>query len=118
MKIKYLRANQGKFMTKGLHKAIMKRSRLRNKFLHDRTETSRKEYKKQRNFCVNLLKKAKKRPFQIKESSAKPLFSNKVKVKAQTSIKLFENDETTDNEIKIAKIFNEYFVNTVKNLGK
>ena len=42
MKIKYLRANHGKFMTKGLHKAIMKRSRLRNKFLRDRTETSRK----------------------------------------------------------------------------
>ena len=30
MKTKYLRANQGKFTTKGLHKAIMKRSRLRN----------------------------------------------------------------------------------------
>ena len=39
MKIKYLRANQGKFMTKGLQKAIMKLSRLRNKFLRDRTET-------------------------------------------------------------------------------
>ena len=33
MKIKYLRVNQGKFMTKGLPKAIMKRSRLRNKSL-------------------------------------------------------------------------------------
>ena len=33
MKQKYLRANQGRFMTKDLHKAIMKRSRLRNKFL-------------------------------------------------------------------------------------
>ena len=30
MKTKYLRANQGKFTRKGLHKAIMKRSRLRN----------------------------------------------------------------------------------------
>ena len=46
IKIKYLRANQGKSMTKGLHKAIMKRSRLRNKFLRDRTEKFRKEYKK------------------------------------------------------------------------
>ena len=63
MKQKYLRANQGRFMTKNLHKAIMKRSRLRNKFLSDRTEISRKEYKKQRNFCVNLLKRAKKRTF-------------------------------------------------------
>ena len=32
MKVKYLRVNQGKFMTKGLHKAITKRSRLQNNF--------------------------------------------------------------------------------------
>ena len=50
MKIKYLRANQGKFMTKGLHKAIMKRSRLRNKFLRDRTETSQKRIQKANKF--------------------------------------------------------------------
>ena len=36
---------------------------------------------------------------------------------AQTTIKLIENDEMIDNEIKIAEIFNEYFVNIVKNLG-
>ena len=63
MKIKCLRANHGKFMTKGLHNEIMKRSRLPVKFLRDRTETSQKEYKKQRSFCVNLLKKSQKRPF-------------------------------------------------------
>ena len=125
-KIKYLRSNQGKFMTKGLHKAIMKRSRLRNKFLSDRTETSQKEYKKQRNFCVNLLKKAKKDHFANLDvnsvldnrkfwQNVKPLFSNKVK--AKSTIKLIENDEMVENEIKIAKIFNEYFVNAVKTLG-
>ena len=59
----FIEANHGKFMAKGLHKAIIKLSRLRNKFLRDRTETSRKEYKKQRKFCVNLLKKAKKDDF-------------------------------------------------------
>ena len=126
MKIKYLRAKQGKFMTKGLHEAIMKRSRLRNKFLRDRTESSRKEYKKQRNFCVNLLKKAKKDDFANLDvnsvldnrkfwQNVKPLFSNKLK--AKTTMKLIENDETIDNEIKIAKIFNKYFVHTAKNLG-
>ena len=47
--------------------------------------------------------------------NVKPLFSSKVK--AKTTIKLIESDETIDNEIKIAKIFSEYFVNTVKNLG-
>ena len=36
-------------MTKGLRKAM---------FLCDKTETFQKEYKKQRNFCVNLLEKA------------------------------------------------------------
>ena len=104
----------------------MKRSRLWNKFLRDRTETSRKEYKKQINFCVSLLKKAKKDHFANLDvnsvldnrkfwQNVKPLFSNKVK--AKTTIKLIENDETIDNEIKIAKIFNEHFVNTIKNLG-
>ena len=41
MKQKYLRANQGRFMTKDLHKAIVKRSTLKNKFLRDRTDISR-----------------------------------------------------------------------------
>ena len=59
MKQKYLRVNQGRFYTKNLHKAIMKRSRFRNNFLSDRTETSRKEYKKERYLCVNHLKRAK-----------------------------------------------------------
>ena len=63
MKLKCLRANQGGFMTKKLHKAIMKHSRLRNKLLSDKTKMYRKEYKKQRNFCVNLLKRAKKEHF-------------------------------------------------------
>ena len=46
MKQKYLRANQGRFMTKDLHEAIMKRSRLRNKFLRDRADISKEKYKK------------------------------------------------------------------------
>ena len=41
MKQKYLRANYGRFMTKDLYKAIMKRSRLRNKFLRDRIDIFR-----------------------------------------------------------------------------
>ena len=41
----------------------MKRARLTNKFLSDRAEMSRKKYKKQRNPCVNLLKRAKKEHF-------------------------------------------------------
>ena len=86
MKQKYLKANQGRLMTKDLHKAVMKRSRLRNKFLRDRTEMSRKEYRKRRNFCGNLLKKAKREHFANLDvnsvSDSKKfwqLFSNKLK---------------------------------------
>ena len=45
IKRKYLRANQRGFTTKDLHKAIMKHSRLCNKFSRDRTDISREEYK-------------------------------------------------------------------------
>ena len=58
MKQKYLRANQGRFMTIDLHKAIMKQSRLMNQFLGDRTDISREENKKQRHLCASLLKMA------------------------------------------------------------
>ena len=34
IKRKYVRASEAPFMTKELHKAIMERSRLRNKFLN------------------------------------------------------------------------------------
>ena len=51
-------------MTKGLHKAIMKRSRLANKFLSDRTEMSRKEYKKATKLLSKpLIKKSQKSTF-------------------------------------------------------
>ena len=42
-------------MNKELHKAIIKRSILRDKFLKGRTETNQKNFKLQRNFCKKLL---------------------------------------------------------------
>ena len=44
--------------------------------------------------------------------NVKLLFVNKVQVKP--TIKLVKNDEMIDNKTKIAKIYNEYFVNIVK----
>ena len=57
LKKKYVRANQASFMNKELKKAIMVRSKLRNKFLKSRSEEDRKAYNKQRNMCIELLKK-------------------------------------------------------------
>ena len=60
VKEKYIRYNQGPFMTNDLRKAIMNRSRLLNKFRNENTEQNKWVYKKQRNLCVKLLKRAKK----------------------------------------------------------
>ena len=54
IKQKYIRANQGPFMTKELRKAVMIRSSLRNKFNKFKTKSAKCAYKKQRNLCTNL----------------------------------------------------------------
>ena len=61
LKTKYLRANHSSFISKDLSKAIMHRSKLRNQFLKLQTHESRLRYNKQRNLCVTLLRKAKKK---------------------------------------------------------
>ena len=60
IKKKYLRGNTQSFMTKALRKALMNRSRRRNIYNQHNTTENWHRFKKQRNFCVNLLKKAKK----------------------------------------------------------
>ena len=50
-------------MTKELRKATMNRSKLRNKFLKTTNEESRRRFNRQRNFCVSLPRKTKRRFF-------------------------------------------------------
>ena len=45
-------------MNKVIHKALMVRSRLRNKFLKEKTAFSRETYDKQRKYCVKLIRKS------------------------------------------------------------
>ena len=61
IKKKFINANEAPFMTRKLKKAIMIRSRLRNTFLKHPTNENKKKYRKQRNFCVSLLRKEKKK---------------------------------------------------------
>ena len=49
IKQKYIRTNETPFMTKELHREIMKRSRLRNNFLRTNSQEDRLKYNKQRN---------------------------------------------------------------------
>ena len=55
-KRKHARGNQMPFITKDLSKAIMKRSKLRNNFLKNRTKENKTLYTKQWNYCVLLEK--------------------------------------------------------------
>ena len=57
---KYVLANEAPFMTKELHKPIMKRFRLRNKFLKTKSITYRKSYNVQWNYCKKLLRSTEK----------------------------------------------------------
>ena len=72
-----------------LRKAIMMRSKLRNKFLQDKNEKSRNDYRKQRNLCVALVRRAKQQYFSSLDlnliadnkkfwKTFKPLFSDKI----------------------------------------
>ena len=60
IKLKYIRANDGPFMNKELRKEIMIRSKLKNIFNRGKTDASFLAYKKQRNKCTTLLRKAKR----------------------------------------------------------
>ena len=115
LKTKFLRTNHSKFVTKDLSKAIMLRTKLRNQFLKKRTLQARTKYKKQRNICVSLVKKAKQNYYEnldLKDindnkkfwATVKPLFSNKIK--SAENIFLDESGEIIRNEVKVANVFN------------
>ena len=55
IKKKYVRANDGPFVTKAFRKAVMLRTKLRNKYNKERTKETERAFKKQRNRCVKLL---------------------------------------------------------------
>ena len=54
-------------MTKAIRKAIMRRSKFKNIFHKTRAKEDWNNYKKQRNFCVNLLCNTKKDYFESTE---------------------------------------------------
>ena len=59
-RLRTTRGNSQPFMNKTLSKAFMHRSKLKNTYNKNPTEINEKNFKRHRNFCVNLLKKKKK----------------------------------------------------------
>ena len=60
IKRKYMRNKQSSFMNKDIHKAIMTRTRLRNRFLNEATPINRLACKKRRNYYVSSIRENKK----------------------------------------------------------
>ena len=112
-------------MTKTLRKAIMKRSKLRNKFNEERNIENWSEYERQRNICSNILKQSKTRHFNnlnVKDvtetkqfwKTIKPFFTEKNKT--TNHIILTENTQTLREDKAICQICNTYFTNVTKDL--
>ena len=125
IKRKYIRADEAPFMTKDLHKAIMKRSKLRNKFLKSRNLSDRKNYTSQRNLCKKLLKSTKRTYFNNLDirkvtdnrtfwKTVVPLFSNKFS--KSEKINLTEGNKTISNDDELCRVFNTFFSKTVDEL--
>ena len=57
----HVRGNNAPFMNKTLSKEFTHRSKLKNQYHKEPTESNKTLYKKQRNFCVSLLKREKKK---------------------------------------------------------
>ena len=106
MKMKYIRSNNSPFMNKELSKAIMVRSRLRNKYLKFKTIVFRNAYKRQRNYCVSLLRKIKKNFYE----HLNPSFISDNK-KFWTQVKPFFSDKTPKNSNIILSEGNEIISN-------
>ena len=125
MKVKYVRANNAPFMNKILAKAIMTRSRLKNKFLKNPTDINKSNYNRHRNYCVNLFRKEKKKYYndidlklltenKLFWKTIKPMFSDKHNICRK--ITLIDNDEIISNDVIVAETMNDFFSNAVAEL--
>ena len=126
LKLKYVRANDSPFMTKDLRKAIMVRSKLKNRLNKEKSLSAKLAYKTQRNLCTSLLKKVKRdfygklNPSDISDNKkfwkiVKPFFSEKVI--STESISIVENNVLHTDDKNVSDIFNSFFSNAVENLG-
>ena len=113
-------------MDRELSHAFMKRAQLKNRQNNFPTQENITAFKKQRNYCVSLLRKTKKDFYNNLDTKilgdskkfwtlVKPHFTGKSK--ETTQITLIENNEMISEEEEVAEILNNNFVDAVANLG-
>ena len=112
-------------MNKALKKAQMKRTRLRNPYLKNKTVGNKIAYKRQRSYCVSILQKTKRNYYaNLNEKNVadnkqfwrtnKPVLS--VKVKSAEKIILVEGDKIINEDRRNATVLSNFFSNAVENL--
>ena len=115
-----MRFNNNPFMSEAFRKAIMHCSKLKNVYKISLTEDNWANYKKQRKFCANLLRKTKTEYFQklnVKDLSDNRKFWKTIKPvfikKGLNSNKLMlkENNRLITEEKELATVINTFFVN-------
>ena len=117
-KQQFLQVNNSNFVTKNFRKAIIKRLKLRNKYLRERANEAKSLYDKQRNFCVSVLYKNMRDHFEklyIKIvidngkfwKTIRPFFSEKAF--HIECITLKESNKTVANNEELAETFNRFF---------
>ena len=114
------------FMNKELSKAIMNRTRLRNVYLRKRPNENRKKYSKQRNYCISLLRRTKRKYYSSLDEknitdnkkfwkTVKPFLLDKTPFNAK--ITLIEDGETINSDNELADVLNTFFSNIVSNIN-
>ena len=86
--MKILHYNNNPFMNKALRKAILTRSKLKNKFNKNSSAKNWNSYKKQTNFCLKFLRQTKKK--YLNNINVKKVSDNKTFWK---SVKLFSSNK-------------------------
>ena len=113
-------------LTRALRKAVMLRSRLRNRYDKNQTVENWNKFRKQRNSCVRLFRREKRNYYNNLDislvtnnkkfwKSVKPFFSDKLQSKSK--IVLIEDETIISNDVEVAETMNEFFITATDSLG-
>ena len=123
IKTKFLRGNDAPFMNPELRKAMYTRPRLKRRLNKHPSKQNEVAFKKQRNRCVTLRKKAIKNHFKRVTSNGlmsnkafwdlvKPFLSNKGVLAGTDMVK---DDKIVTDDHDLCESFNDYYINIVEN---
>ena len=118
IKHKYFRSNQSFFLHKKFSKAVIDRTRLRNRFSRTRSNGDKEAFDKKRNYWVSLIRNTKQeycsdldyRKVVDKKNHISNLFFSE---KDFSKITLVEKDLILEGIDHIAETFNEFFTSIV-----